>query len=342
MLSSSEYIDNLREELIKVGVNDEYLQACIKYAERLSYRGLPVIFDTKHLSLLLGLFTSELCNYITMPEKSFYQKMLIPKKHGGSRELSIPCKNLKQIQRWILDNILCTMSISNHAMGFCHKRSIVTNAEEHVCSEYVLNLDLRNFFPSINYDRVFYVFKYFGYTKEISYVLARLCTYKKSLPQGAPTSPALSNIICLKLDKRLSKLAEKNGAKYTRYADDITFSGKHCIFGLLETIKMIILAEGFEINNEKTRFRSPGQRLEITGLNISNGLVKVPREYVRKYKTEIYFCKKYGPTDHQKRKADTHMFFKEHMYGKAYFIKMVEPELGSKFLSELDNITWEY
>lgn len=339
---SYEYIDALKEELVKREFKDYYIDACIEYAERLLWRGLPVIFDIKHLSLLLGIHISDIYSYLYMPEDLSYRKAQIPKKHGGYRELSIPSKKLKQIQRWILDNILNHISISNFAMGFCNKRSIVTNAELHLGCDCVLNIDLKDFFPSVTYEQIFYVFKYYGYTKEVSFVLARLCTYKNSLPQGAPTSPALSNIVCLKLDKRLSKLAEMNCATYSRYADDITISGKANIFSLFNTINKIIEDERFHINPDKTRLCTAGERLEITGLTINCGKVKVPREYIRKFKSQIYYCKKFGPSDHQRKTEDVHSFFKEHMYGKAYFINMVDPELGKKLLLDLDAIAWEY
>ena len=137
----------------------------------------------------------------------------MPKKNGGVRIINIPSADLKYIQRWILKYILNNIHVSEHANGFVKSKSILTNAQNHVNSECIVNIDLKDFFPSIEFEQVFKIFKYYGYTKELSYTLAKLCTFQGVLPQGSPASPAITNIICLKLDKRLSSLGEKNNAK---------------------------------------------------------------------------------------------------------------------------------
>ena len=142
------------------------------------------------------------------------------------------------------------------------------------------------------------------------------------------------------MDKRIQLLCKAYSANYSRYADDITISGS----GNLEKIKNLVIGiirdEGFEINSRKTRILYPHQRQEITGLVVNNGIIKVPKEYKRELRKEIYFCKKYGPTSHQEHIGDEHSFLKEHLYGKAYYIKMIEPTVGEELLSELDEIDW--
>lgn len=167
--------------------------------------------------------------------------------------------------------------------------------------------------------------------------MAKLCTHNGFLPQGSPASPYITNILCLKMDKRLGGLAKKYDAVYTRYADDITFSGKKGILSLLPIAEKIIQDEGFSLNTQKTP-----QRQEVTGLIINNGTLKIPKEYKRKVRQEIYYCKRYGVYDHQEKTGENHAFYREHLYGKAYFIHMVEPELGEKLLDELDDVKWEY
>ena len=175
----------------------------------------------------------------------------------------------------------------------------------------------------------------------MSYLFTRLCTYKDALPQGSPTSPYLSNLVCFKLDIRLSMLAQKYCAKYTRYADDMTFSGLKSIHKLIPIVIEILSDEGFEINSKKTRFTDKTQRQEITGLNINSGEVNVPRSYIRKFEQEIYYCIKYGAQNHQKHIGDHHRFYRDHMYGKAYYIHMIEPLLGKKLVNKLDKVNWE-
>ena len=186
------------------------------------------------------------------------------------------------------------------------------------------------------------MFFYYGYTKEISFVLTKLCTYRGKLPQGSPASPYLSNIVCLKMDKRLHQLASKNGADYTRYADDITFSGDYRIQYCMPLIQRIIEDEGFYINSAKTRILYKHQRQEVTGLIVNNQMVRINKKYKRNVDQEIYYCLKYGVSSHLQRIGCEKSFYKEHLYGKVYFIKMVEPEVGNHLLNKLSEINWEY
>ena len=210
----------------------------------------------------------------------------------------------------------------------------------HVGKDCVVNMDIKDFFPTIMQERIFRVFYYYGYTKEVSNMLSRLCTVYGVLPQGAPTSPYLANIVCRRLDKRLSSLAEKYEATYTRYADDITFSGKYGVQEIINPAIEIISDEGFSINEKKTRTAFKYQRQEVTGLNVSGGKVSVDRAYRKALLQEIYYCKKYGPTDHLSHINCDKRFYQEHLYGKAYFIHMVDRDLGEKILKLLDEINW--
>lgn len=171
--------------------------------------------------------------------------------------------------------------------------------------------------------------------------MARLCTYNNELPQGAPTSPYLSNVVCLKLDKRISELAKKYGASYTRYADDITLSANTDISNIIPFVEKIVTDEGFSLNNKKTRVLYEYQRQEVTGLLVSGNRVRVDKKYIKKFKQEIYYCKKYGVADHLRHIKCDKRFYKEHMYGKAYFVNMVDANLGQRIIKDLDSIVWE-
>ena len=335
------YLEELKQGLLSKHKSDNEVQACMDYAQNLLSHNMPVIFDANHLALLLGMESKVLHAYIWGKENQLYHRVEMPKKQGGTRSLNVPCFTLKIIQRWILDNVLYRMHVSDQAMGFCVGKSIVTNAQSHVGSTVILNMDIKDFFPSITQSNVYSLFRYYGYTKEISFLLAKLCCCNGQLPQGSPASPVISNIMCLKLDKRLSSLARSIHAVYTRYADDITFSGQGNLEKYIGVISQILADEGFTANTKKTRVLRKHQKQEITGLTINENRVCVPKDYKRKLMQEIYYCQKYGYEDHQRHIGDQHRFYKEHLYGKAYYIYMVEPDLGKKLLAELGKINWE-
>ena len=201
---------------------------------------------------------------------------------------------------------------------------------------------MKDFFPSIGYKEIYRVFRYIGYTDSVSKLLTKLCTNANDvLPQGSPASPELSNLVSLKLDKRLGSLAKSIGADYTRYADDITFSGKKSIRKYESVIRKIISEEGYEINEEKYRIQYSFQRQEVTGL-IVNDKVSVPQKYVAELDNAIYYCKKYGVVNHMKHIDCERGFYKEHLYGLAYFVKMVDAEKGLNYLIELNSIDWPF
>lgn len=336
-----EYIEELRKVLIEQNEPAEDIDAACKYAENLISLDMPVIFNREHFSLLVGREKEEIYKMVSLLESHYYQQVTIKKKSGGDRILSVPAVTLKEIQKWILDNVLNKMYISPYAMGFQKNRSIVTNANAHVGKKCVVNLDLKDFFSSVKLEKVFRAFYYYGYTISVSYLMARLCTYNNELPQGAPTSPYLSNVVCLKLDKRISELAKKYGASYTRYADDITLSANTDISNIIPVVEKIVTDEGFSLNNKKTRVLYEYQRQEVTGLLVSGNKVRVDKKYIKKFKQEIYYCKKYGVADHLRHIKCDKRFYKEHMYGKAYFVNMVDANLGQRIIKELDSIVWE-
>lgn len=336
-----EYIDKLITRMKESDQDENYIELCVMYATKLLENDMPVIFDFRHLSLLLGYDPREVAYYLFAHEDEFYSQFEIPKRNGSKRVIDVPSERLKDIQRWILNNILVNYKLNDYCYGFRKGKSIYDNALQHVSKPCVLNFDIKNFFPSISRDDVFYVFYNKGYTKKVAYYLSKLVTKDDVLPQGAPTSPMLSNIVALKLDKRLQLLSKKYYASYSRYADDITFSGAENIVNLIPIVKKIVEEEGFCLNEEKTRYAYTYQRQEVTGL-IVNKKVSIPNEYIKELKKEIYFCKKYGVNSHLSRIQIEKSFYKEHLYGKVYFVKMINEELGHYLLEELEKIEWEY
>lgn len=336
-----DYVQKLKSEMEEHGCEKEYIELCTKYARQLCDNNMPVIFDFKHLSLLIGLEVEELAYYLFVNEDEFYSTVKISKRAGGFRTIDSPSERLKNVQRWILKNILKNVQIHNSCIGFRDGKSIFDNAAYHTNKACVLNMDLKDFFPSIKQKDVFLVFYKLGYTKKVAYYLAKLLTKNGQLPQGSPASPMISNIVAFRLDNRLEKLAESFGACYSRYADDLTFSGDRSIINMIPVIDTIVLDEKFFVNNNKTRYAYAYQHQEVTGLTV-NEKVSVSKKYIRSFKKEIYFCKKFGVTSHLKKTNNHKSFFKEHMYGKAYFINMIDREAGKKLLGELDSIEWDY
>ncbi|WP_185750767.1 retron St85 family RNA-directed DNA polymerase [Clostridium sp. KNHs214] len=253
---------------------------------------LPKIFDIESFSLSIGLSTTILY-LLSKQTQRYYTSKEIPKKRGGTRQLDIPSFSLKLVQKWIKVNILDKISISDCSMGFRvgSGYGIRQNAEFHRFNSYILKIDLQDFFHNIHREKVFFFYYSLGYNKLVSNILSNICTYNDVLPQGAVTSPSLSNLICRKMDSRLEGVSSKRGIVYTRYADDLIFSCNDEIL-LRKTQKMIydiIKDEGFKVNNKKVKFMGPATRKSITGLLIVDSKVIVPRELKRKVRAMIHY-----------------------------------------------------
>lgn len=321
-------------------ITEEDKKLIEEYNARLLENNVPIIYNLRHLRQLLRIHKSAQQRLFGKKRHESYRCFKIPKKSGGTRIIEAPSKELKLIQLWIKENILDKFSVSQYAKGFRKGLSIYDNALPHVGKELIINIDLKDFFPSIKYSEIYKIFKYIGYTDSVSKLLAKLCTNSHNvLPQGSPASPALSNLVSLKLDKRLGSLAKSIGADYTRYADDITFSGKKSIQKYESVIRKIIWEEGYEINEDKYRLQYWFQRQEVTGL-IVNDKVSVSKKHIEELENAIYYCKKYGVVNHMKHINCEKGFYKEHLYGLAYFVKMVDAEKGLDYLAELNTIEW--
>ncbi|OCK50691.1 hypothetical protein BA768_19440 [Chryseobacterium sp. CBo1] len=270
------------------------------YVEKILSTNSPIIFEFNHLSLLLGIEKDYLAK-IANKSALFYHEFHIPKRNGELRIINSPNTILLGIQRWIYQNILSHIQLHESCTGFRKDYNIKHNASKHLNSNVILKMDLKDFFPSINKRRVISVFKNIGYTRNISYTLASLCCKDDSLPQGAPTSPFLSNIIAKRLDRRLNALCQKFNLNYTRYADDLTISGDTISKKLISYISDIINDEGFIVNQDKTRLLYKNNRKIITGISISSDKLTIPKKRKREIRHSIYFIKKYGIFEHVNR-----------------------------------------
>lgn len=331
MSFQQEYIERFCVAMREKGRSETDIEKCCRYASTLLGQGLPVLFDSQHTWEVLRLYELNL---------RAYHKFSIAQV-GKLRIITAPSIALKQRQTWILRNILNKIDVPKCVHGFEIGHSIKTNALVHAHNNYVLCVDIKDFFPSIKQHTVFNTFRSFGYSASAASSLSSVCCYDGALPQGAPTSPRLANIIFKVMDNRLSALADAEKAVYTRYADDLTFSSDHPLDKLLPQIKLLLAESGFVLNEEKIQFFAPNQPKRITGLIVQQGAVRVPKIFKRTLRQEIHYCRKYGVLTHLENIKAAHFInYREHLYGKAYYIHMIEPDVGLAFLEELDQIEW--
>lgn len=301
----------------------------------------------KDLPVFLTL--EDLRNNINVEKKFFYKvlfnrkaqyKMIkIPKRNCEQmRILDVPSLPLKRVQRWILENILYTIPVKSYVHGFVPGRSIVTNAFPHLKAKYILKMDIKDYFPSIHFGIVKKFFCKIGYPLDIANALASICCYNSHLPQGAPTSPYLANLICEGMDIRIQGLCQKHNLIYTRYADDITISGSSNVFWIKNIIKKIVESYSFQINEEKTLVVKPGERKRVTGI-IVNEKLSIPKGTIRELRKNIYYIKKFGIEDHLKRidYDGVSIQYISRLYGIISFIKMIDLEKGLYYRVLLDS-----
>lgn len=328
-------------------------------AARLAAKELPVLATASELATALGLTIPELrwlAFHTEVASRVHYVQFTVPKRSGGERTLSAPHRKLAAAQEWILTNILNRLPVENSAHGFTAGRSILTNAEAHVGKQVLVNMDLENFFPSITFPRVRSVFQRLGYSPAVATILALLCTecprrevnYEgkpyfvatapRGLPQGACTSPALSNQVARRLDKRLQGLAQKFELSYTRYADDLSFSGHGSLAErigyIMARVRHIAEDEGFVVNAKKSRVLRRSTAQLVTGL-VVNDRPGVPRETVRKVRAILHRARREGLAA-QNREA--HPNFNAWLSGMIAYIAMSRPEVGARLRAELEEL----
>ncbi len=322
---------------------------------RLAENACPRLDDPQALADALGLTVPTL-RWLTYHREAatglHYRRFTIPKRSGGERAIWAPLPTLKAAQRWILREIVEHLPVHGAAHGFVPGRGIVSNARPHTGARLLVNVDLKDFFPSVTLRRVKGVFRKAGYREQVATLLALLCTEApreivphdgtdyfvalgpRCLPQGAPTSPALTNTLCQRLDRRLSGLARQRGWRYTRYADDLSFSlppgtkGDGNVGTLLGAIRAICEAEGFALNPKKTRVCRPGGRQQITGL-ITNGdgPPRAPRALRRQLRAALHHL----DTGQPLREGET----LARLAGYAAFIHQTHPAEGADLLARL-------
>lgn len=313
---------------------------------------------------------ADVCGRVSLrspPRVQHYTYRWHPRRGGRPRLIEVPKHHLKEIQRRLTKEILMRLPVHDAAHAYRTGRSILTNATPHVGQRLVLRLDLRDFFPSLRASRVHALFRTAGYSAPVARLLTGLCTnvvpgdvlarapgretrYSDRfteeplrvphLPQGAPTSPALANLCAYRLDCRLAGLARAAGAGYTRYADDLVFSGNES-FAISSrrfylAVCAIALEEGFAVNYRKTRFQGISARQRVTGV-VVNVHPNIDRRTFDVLKATLHNCVRFGPTPQNR---ESHEDFRAHLLGRIAHVAQLHPERGRRLREMFDRIDW--
>jgi len=360
--------EGFRKIALEQDHSEEFIKQTLEYAKCLDDKELPVIFSTIHLAIQLKIPSNILRNLIYSYNYIYFNL----KKRGTDsfREIMVPNEKLKFVQRWINYNILEKLPLSSACTGFRPNYSILKNAAVHANSIAIYKIDLLRFFDTITDRRIFGLFKSMGYVDNLAFDLSKICTakHKKSywnfvkeknyyelenflidnpaiLPQGAPTSPMLANLIATRMDERFIKLSQMLNFRYSRYADDLTFSiiegGR---FPNVAIIKEIISDEGFFINKDKVKYFKRGMKQYVTGLTVTHGTNISKRERREIFK-HLFFCKKFGPINHLKHEFEKnqdrqHYAYQDWLLGKISFVYSVDRVNGIKMFKEFEKINW--
>ena len=302
-----------------------------------------------------------------VPDSKKYERFKVLKKSGKIRNISAPSTALKIIQRKLSQVLYSAYKPSSPVHGFVPDKSIVTNAKQHVHKRFVFNIDLKDFFGSIHFGRVRGIFMAPPYAlpDKAATVLAQICCFENQLPQGAPTSPVVSNMVCARLDSELKRLARSLKCTYTRYADDITFSTTLSQFPkdladvttatnsnkseikLGSRLALILQDNGFEVNYKKVRLQHESHHQEVTGITV-NQFTNVKRSFIREISSMLYVWEKYDLISAHKMYSDKKAeelgmakeevpFFSDVVKGKINFLGMVrgkDDDIYLKFLKQ--------
>lgn len=348
------------------GCKPDYQSAIIKYTDRLLAKKLPVIYSLKHFTGIVEIDEEEL-DHMMYNIDCYYAYFTIKKKHGKKRRrIVVPYQNLKRIQRWILHEILDKIAVHPQCKGYVPGSSTLQNAQPHVGMKYIRKFDFKDFFESITINRVYGIFREIGYSPAVSHDLASLCTLKLGdkkfqtlsgykqrcfkylydketavLAQGAPTSPAIANLVCRSLDGRFAKYANLHGIHYTRYADDLTFSANNIDkLPKVGFVKKIVEEESLKLNFSKIGTFGCESRQMVTGILVDGDKPRVPQKFKRQIYRHLHFCEKFGPKSHFKHIKPHLSHARQWLYGKILYVHAIEPDVAKDMLAKADALNW--
>jgi len=313
---------DLKKAILATG---ELSQAEEKAFSDLVHAGLPPLVSPTAFGLILGISPKLITSLATHPRRKYpyYRRYKVPKKSGGSRTILAPRTYLKAVQKFILRQILEKHKIPEYVTGFVKRTGIIQNARFHVGAQYLLNVDIKDFFPSVRMEKVLKIFREFGFSREMSRLLTMLCTFEGSLPQGAPSSPSLANLVFLEIDNEIVRICRRFGMTYSRYADDLTFSRRLPIpENFLTRLTALLGARGFTINRKKIRNAKSGQAMYVTGLVVNEKVQ--PDRQTRRMLRAMFHGAVTQPRVYRKRAAQ--------LSGWASYVFSYDRSLGSRYL----------
>ena len=320
----NEYKDKVISEGASANKSSEYIASYLTYAQPLFEQNVPIITESSHFSMLVG-FTHEYICRMAYGANSFYRHFTIKKSNGKDRNIDEPLPDLKCVQKWILQEILYKIPVSKYAKAFVPGQSLKHNVRFHRAQDAVVTVDVKDFFPTINIKRIHQVFLNIGYKDKIAWFLSNLCCLNNSLPQGAPTSPCLSNIVMRGIDHKLGEYCLSKKYRYTRYADDLTFSGDKSVIMIIPFVSNLLYENGFTLNPTKTRVAKKNARQEITGIVVNEHL-QIPKSKRKVIRQEIYYIEKFGLDSHLNHINETRQNYLRHLLGKVNFACFINPK----------------
>lgn len=361
------------------GFSEELLETAIYQSENVinSQYGLPSILTLNHLATRTRVSFLKLRGFVNRRNTNAYKKFSIRKRSGGKRFIHVPNPDLMKVQRWINEFILKHVQPHHASFAFTAGSSIQKCASIHCGAKWLIKLDIADFFESVSEIQVFRLFRELGYQPLVAFEMARICTiatpwrsprifnkqwrvwkYYKSipgydqkllgyLPQGAVTSPLISNLIMRECDRKLSMIAIKYNLKYTRYSDDLSFSTRSKNFcraqarNLVFEVYKVLSSAGYLPQYRKTKIIPPSSKKIILGLNVDGDIPRLQKEYKDKIRQHLYYLEKVGVGEHiVNRKFDSIWGFKSHLKGMIDYANMIEPNYAQKCLRKFNQIDW--
>lgn len=371
----------LKKNAEEAGVNPAYTARLLSVAKSLTVAQVPVVFSLMHLAVLSGASWSGLRASIGR-ERDDYWVFEIRKRSGGNRRICAPKPMLRKVQSWIHSQILTSPGalkrIHRASTAYSPKSSIIKNALAHAGCSWLVKVDIKDFFESISERQVYYVFRSLGYPALLSFEMARLCTrvapprhdgiarprertrrwtntserdampYAAEslvghLPQGAPTSAMLANLVAVTMDDEIQEIADACGAMYTRYADDIVLSLSNSSRAecneILSSIAQVVARAGYRVNRKKTHISGPGARKIVTGLVVNGSIPRLTRTTREEIELALYHIRKHGLLGHmEKRHSKNPLGYLNHLTGLIHFARSVEKDFGDRAMQELEAV----
>ncbi|HVS92171.1 MAG TPA: reverse transcriptase family protein [Mucilaginibacter sp.] len=323
-MTFQQYSEVFRKNALAATFSEAEIQHCLAYAEPILEQKLPVIYNTTHLSALVG-YRKVYLKKAVLYASYFYRKFIISKRNGKPRIIAEPLPSLKEIQLWILKNILENVPVSKFAKAYLPNKDIRDNARYHVGKMVILKLDISDFFGSISQVSIQQIFLNLHYSSNISNLMSKLCTLGGSLPQGASTSPYLSNLYMREFDDIIGEYAVNGKIRYTRYADDMTFSGEFNPDSVIKFVENEVIKLKLRLNHKKTSIIRQNGRQLVTGI-VVNEKMQIPRRDRQNLRLEMYFIKQFGLDSHLKRINNKKANYLLHLMGRLNFLITINPQ----------------